>query len=466
MMADEKPNQKNDVLVDEASYEELRERLFNQPQPKAKIENLNVPYVSWSSVAIPPNATDLQKLTYVPGVVGEITEWIVRSATRPNRMMALGVATAVVGTIIGRRVCGPTESATHVYLVMLAPTGYGKDWPLKAGQALLRRLGRRELIGPDSWSSDVGFQLLLQSQPLLCCFVDELGDMIALLNSQDTNRFVSNTLSTLKRCYNAWEYIHTPQTKYTPMVEIVWPVVSIIAASTPESFFSSLVPRDVEGGLANRCLPLPYEGLKRPAEQEVPSGAREVPPDLLARLKALPRASASIMDQTVDGRVELMQIGWGPGAKELYYSHSRKMDNEETSDRRRYELGMRVCENAIRLATNIAIGRGSTLVEVEDMQWGLALAHQAYEAIVGGVRKYMIEYLHFPKFCMTLTEAYKSRKFIGKVDLHRDFFQHQKTGMELERANVALIKQGLIEVAKRYPSTGGPAISGWKWIGD
>jgi hypothetical protein len=142
------------------------------------------------------------------------------------------------------------------------------------------------------------------------------------------------------------------------------------------------------------------------------------------------------------------------------------MDNEDTSDRRRYELGMRVGENAIRLATNVAVGRGSPVVEVEDWEWGLALSHQAYEATVGGVRKYMVEYLHFPKFCMTLTDAYKSRKFISKTTLNRDFFQHQKTGLELDRVNGALIKQGLIREARRYPPSGGPAISGWEWVGE
>jgi len=100
------------------------------------------------------------------------------------------------------------------------------------------------------------------------------------------------------------------------------------------------------------------------------------------------------------------------------------------------------------------------------MQWGLALSQQAYEAIVGGVRKYMTEYFQFPKFCRTLTDAYKSCGFISKRDLHRDFYQHQKIGVELDRANSALIKQNLIQSSHRYPPTGGPKIHGWEWIGD
>jgi hypothetical protein len=87
MMANEKPN-REDYLLDEpegkSKQEELREKLFEQPQPKAKLKRLNLPLVPWSSVDIPANATDLQRLTYVPGLVGAITEWTVRAAHRPN----------------------------------------------------------------------------------------------------------------------------------------------------------------------------------------------------------------------------------------------------------------------------------------------------------------------------------------------------------------------------------------------
>ena len=96
----------------------------------------------------------------------------------------------------------------------------------------------------------------------------------------------------------------------------------------------------------------------------------------------------------------------------------------------------------------------------------MALAQQAYEAIVGGVRKYMIEYLQFPKYCLTLIEAYKSRGWIWDRDLHRDFGSHQRYGIELERAKNSLIKQGLIRFAKRYPATGGQYRNGHEWCGD
>jgi hypothetical protein len=98
--------------------EELRGRLFNEERAKAKPKGLRI--VSWSSIVVPPTATELEALTYVPGLVGDITEWIARSARRPNRIMALGVATVVVGTLIGP-VCSWTNRKRNTPLTAPAP---------------------------------------------------------------------------------------------------------------------------------------------------------------------------------------------------------------------------------------------------------------------------------------------------------------------------------------------------------
>jgi hypothetical protein len=40
---------------------------------------------------VPTGANGLERLTWVPGVVGNIAEFVVGAAIRPNRMMALAV---------------------------------------------------------------------------------------------------------------------------------------------------------------------------------------------------------------------------------------------------------------------------------------------------------------------------------------------------------------------------------------
>jgi hypothetical protein len=127
---------------------------------------------------------------------------------------------------------------------------------------------------------------------------------------------------------------------------------------------------------------------------------------------------------------------------------------------------LRACENASRWATNIAVGRFSPTVDIEDISHCIKISKRSFEAMVGGIDRYMQEYFDFPKFCDTVAAAFKSRKFISKRDLNREFFRRMRQGFELDRVIAQLIKQSLIQWAERAPPTGGHIAEGWEWIGD
>lgn len=119
----------------------------------------------WSEVLkVADTGTGADRLTYVPGLVGDITEWIVETSMLPNRMMALGSALAVVGTLIGRRVLGPTASMTYLYIVFLAPTGEGKQDPMQRGRDLIIAVveeDERLIVGDSTWQSAPGIEMML-----------------------------------------------------------------------------------------------------------------------------------------------------------------------------------------------------------------------------------------------------------------------------------------------------------------
>ena len=81
-------------------------------------------------------------------MVGEAIEWILATARRPNRVMALAGAIALGGTLIGRRVAGPTGAGTHLYAVVVGPTGGGKQHPIDCVHDLMVAAGAQERIGP------------------------------------------------------------------------------------------------------------------------------------------------------------------------------------------------------------------------------------------------------------------------------------------------------------------------------
>jgi hypothetical protein len=455
--------------------------LDRRPEPEAKPkvveEETKPPTVTkpdrnvWSSVTVPKGASDIEALTFVPGLVGEIVEWIVAGAKRPNRVMALGVALGVVGTLIGRRVEGPTGSSTHLYVFILAPTGYGKDWPLWCGQKLMIAVGAKGLLGPHEFVSGQGFKQFLKRNPLTICFVDELGDMFALINNQQGNPFIKDLMGLFKKLYNAWSIIITAEKVHEESVTINHPAVTIIGACTPISLFENLLPGDIEGGFANRPMLLPFEGSKRPPERDVREGAEEPPRALVERLKGLLGPERSLLDAPMASelkpevpKTDRQRLGWGsPEAKAAYYAFSGEMDKWEGSQR--YELAMRTTENAVRCATIVAAGRGSAVVELRDIEWAMKWARVSFEAACGGFEKYMRKYFEFPKFCDEFVAALEGEAegFLSDRDIERRFGRNQRFGNELERVKAQLQREVRIEKCSRAKSRG-PAALGWRLV--
>jgi hypothetical protein len=191
------------------------------------------------------------------------------------------------------------------------------------------------------------------------------------------------------------------------------------------------------------------------------------PQELIDRLKALPRLS--ILDQTAGGKLpKPLGLDWADdGAAEVYLEFSKRMDavQEEGNDNRR-DLSQRVCENSIRIANNIAIGRGACAVWKPDIQFGIQLMEQSFEAVTGGVERYMFERFEFPRMCEAVFN--KIRSVGGKMkdrDLYRAFRNHQAWGNELYRACRYLETEGRITAVANL-GTGNRKSPGWVVVED
>ena len=292
------PNAKLEAAAVKVAVTPIIEATKPKPQLITPLRRVEVGRkYDWKEVVIPKGAGEIEALTYVPGLVGQIVEWIVSGARRPNRVMALSVALSVVGTLIGRRVEGPTGNATHLYVFILAPTGWGKDYPLWCGNRLMIAIGAQSLLGPGEFVSGRGIIKYLKRNPLTLCIVDELGDVFQLINGQQDNPWVTDLMGHFKKLYNSREIVNTAETMRDETVAINHPALTIVGACTAQALFEALKPRDIEGGFANRAMLLPFEGFKRPPERDVPEGAEEPPETLVGELKQLMPVKVPILDR-------------------------------------------------------------------------------------------------------------------------------------------------------------------------
>jgi hypothetical protein len=326
-------------------------------------------------------------------------------------------------------------------------------------------------LSSGQFASAPGLELDLLQNCRRVAFADELGDELAVINNQQGCQWVGKLIGTLKKLYNCWDTIMTaPTTSRGESKPILWPAYSVVAAATPEKFYSALTTSDLESGFVNRWLALPHVGFGRPRER-APVASRDAPPKaLIEGLKRLPQqksAGIQILDRPL-GMPERKAIGWGPGAEEVYFAFSGKMDDVEATDKQRFELGMRTVENAVRLATIVAVGRGSKTVDVEDMRWGIQLSELALDTLLGDINKYIVEYLEFPRLCNRIFEAIagEPERWLSDFKLHRRFGRNQRFGNELDRALHQLRRERRIIACDGRSGEHGPKAPGWLAIED
>jgi hypothetical protein len=157
------------------------------------------------------SAVDLESLTYVPGLVGDIVNWIVANARLPNRLLALAAAVTVVGALIGRRAMGPTGNATDLYIAVVAPASGGKDWPRKAIPMLLKAAGAGGHVHLGDITSQPAMNKVLTKMPLCVVVRDELVSFLSRITHPRSSAWEQSLVAMLCTLWSAgFDQFDTP----------------------------------------------------------------------------------------------------------------------------------------------------------------------------------------------------------------------------------------------------------------
>lgn len=318
-------------------------------------------------------------LTHVPGLVGDIVDWISATARRPNRVLALGAALTLVGTAMGRFWAGPTLSSTVLYMLALAPSGVGKDHALQQIKRLLAAAKMTRTIGPDEFISMPAVIHFIEREPLSLCPMDEFGAFLKRINAKRASGFERGISKIMRSVWGTnFGLMTTPEWAATPARTIRAPALSIYGASTPEDFFEALDGGDVSNGFLNRFTLLTVAS--RTEDREPAEPPLVVPEKLAGSLRRLfgggnPLVVASKLHET-DVEIEPFVIPWGPGAEAVYTGFQREILAWQDRDADAENFIGRAAEMAVRMATIRAGGRDPVAPRISegDMQWGRAVA--------------------------------------------------------------------------------------------
>lgn len=427
-----------------------------EQRAKASAPVVEIPEPEVAARSRTGNPTELpDHLTRVPGLVGGVTDWIVDTARRPQRGLALGAALALVGTAAGRKVAGPTDSGTHLYVLALARTGAGKDHPLKCIGKILTASSMAAHKGPAQFMSMSALVSTLADQPLTLSAMDEFGSFLKRINgakSSPHERAISGMMRTAWG--SSFSEFETPAYAQSRSRTIISPAFSIYGASTAEEFFAGIEGADVFNGFLNRFLIIGTNAL--PPKREPLRSVFEIPETLIGGMLAIYNIGGPLLGATShngQSSAPTVRVPWADEQARRVYERLDE-DIEEREADAAY-LG-RTSEMALRMATIRAIGISATKpqITVADMEWGRDVALWSAERMIAGTADYMAE-------TPTQVATHKVLRIIkesGKISRSGLLkkMQHTHGARDVAGFLKNLEEAGQIVVTKARPPSGGP----------
>lgn len=205
-------------------------------------------------------------LLRVPGFVSEVMDHCLATAPYPNHAMAFCGALSLLAFLAGRKVREPGGLRTNIYLLGLAHSASGKDWPRKINTKILHLAGLSDCLG-DRFASGEGLQDALFVHPCMLFQTDEIDGLLQSINKAQDARHeaIMGALLTLYTSTDSVVPMRRKAGQPSPGV-IDQPNLVIFGTAIPNHYYEALSRRMLTNGLFARMIVI--EGGKRGAGQD------------------------------------------------------------------------------------------------------------------------------------------------------------------------------------------------------
>jgi hypothetical protein len=213
-------------------------------------------------------------LLRVPGFMGEVIEFNLATATRPQPVLALAAAICLQAVLAARKVRDERGNRTNLYCVGVAPSGAGKDHARKVNKNILFASGLVEHEGNEDLASDAGLVTAVEAEPAILFQIDEFGRFLRTIGDPKKAPHLFNVLTALMKLYSSADTVFRGKAyadkKRNKVVD--QPCVSVYGTTVPEHFFESLTADSLADGFVARLLVFEAP-TDPPPRQRTPQGA-------------------------------------------------------------------------------------------------------------------------------------------------------------------------------------------------
>jgi hypothetical protein len=397
-------------------------------------------------------------LLHVPGFIDQVMTYTLETAPYPERTLAFCGALSLQALLAGRKVRDAADNRTNLYVLGLANSGAGKDYPRKVNQRVLLEAGLADCLG-DTFASGEGIEDRLFLHPSVLFQTDEIDGLMTKINLGKDARH-EGIMNVLLKMYTSANSLYPMRVKAGKEPGVIdQPSLCIFGTAIPKHYYEALSVKMLTNGFFARMLVL--ETGKRGRGQD-------------AVVRALPdsvRQTAQWWAEFSPGEKHGNLADWHPSPKVVEASpeagdvlrvfRQRADDQYSLAEERGDPVGMaiwaRANEKARRLALVYACSANheEPLIDVAGTRWACAFVEHQTRRMLFMIGEHVSEN-DFDARCKKLVVTL--RKWKEKHgDAWMPFWQisrkHPWSEREHEEVRTTLLNQRLVEYEER--KTGG-----------
>jgi len=400
-----------------------------------------------------------EHLFRIPGLVAQVMDFTLAKAPYPNVGLAFCGAIALQSYLCGRKVRTSTDLRPNIYLLALASSGTGKDFPRKVNSRVLFEIGHIAALG-DKFASGQGIQDALLRSPAMLFQNDEMDGVLRQINFDRENKHESipNILLTL---YTSAGDVYPVRVKagQKEASHIDQPHLTLFGTATPQYFYEALSLRMLTNGLFARMI---IVDIGKRGHGQLPGSARDLPEDILqtARWWAESSPGMSMPGNLYNMHPDPRVVPFTPDAEHALSKLQRmgevEWDKAHTDSNEPAQTAWsRTCENATRMALLYACSENheEPVIGLPAVEWAAAFAMHQTRRQLHLAATYVAEN-PFHAECLKLLRKLKEAK--GRMARRQLMRSMRCKAADFDQIISTLIQQGEI-AAVEIPTKTKPA---------
>lgn len=365
--------------------------------------------VSSGAPPVPPFS-----LAIPDGLVGDLTDYMLSTARRPQPLLSLGASLCAIGALMGRNYRTESNLRSNLYVVGIADSGSGKNHAREIINETFFEAGLAHHLGGNKIASGAGLLTALHRQPAILFQIDEFGMFLsAAADRKRSPRHITEILDNMTELYTAAggiflgaEYANRDGTNERR--DIIQPCLCVYGTTTPLHFWGALQGANVVDGSLARFLILPSD--EDYPDENIAVGIRQAPPALLQGLQTI-AAGGGTRRGNLTGRTADQNTAVNPMIVPMTEDASarfRQLSIELTEELRAAAgtaftaIPARIGENALKLALIVAVGRNPAHPEIDitAADWAIGFVRHYAQRTMEAVERHVAD---------TETEAHLKR---------------------------------------------------------